>query len=185
MALLYSPQPELGMPCPKFRLHSVDGEIFCLDDFSGAEVLVFFFICNHCPYVKAVEDRLIQLGRDQYAPKEVAFAAICSNDPTEYPEDAPPELLHRWRQKSYPFPYLMDDTQKVAKAFGAVCTPDIFVFDRDRKLRYRGRLDDSWNNADLVRKRELKIAIDTLLKHEMPSSEQIPTMGCSIKWKNV
>lgn len=176
-------QPDLGKKCPPFRLHSVDGGIFCLDDFSGAKVFVVFFICNHCPYVKAVEDRLIQLGKE-YGPKEVAFAAICSNDPTEYPEDAPAELLKRWHEKSYPFPYLVDDTQKAAKNFGAVCTPDIYVYDQKRKLSYRGRLDDSWKNPDRVQKRELKMAIDTLLRDEAPSAEQIPTMGCSIKWKD-
>lgn len=183
MALQYSPSPELGKSCPEFKLHSVDGEIFALDDFSGASVFVVFFICNHCPYVKAVEDRLIEIGK-AYGAKEVAFAAICSNDPKDYPEDAPTELLKRWKQKSYPFPYLLDDTQKVARKFGAVCTPDIFVFDRDRKLRYRGRLDDSWKDVKRVEKRELKQAIDTLLRGELPPVEQVPTMGCSIKWKN-
>jgi peroxiredoxin len=140
MALTYSPNPDLGKKCPDFRLHSVDGEIFSLDDFSGAKILVFFFICNHCPYVKAVEDRLIHLGQT-YPPKQVAFIAICSNEPSEHPEDAPAELLKRWHEKSYPFPYLVDDTQKVARAFGAVCTPDIFVYDGNRKLSYRGRLE--------------------------------------------
>lgn len=182
MALTYSSKTELGSPCPSFSLGSVDQKIFSLEDFSQAKVLVVMFICNHCPYVKAVEDRLILLA-EEFEEKDACFVAICSNDPSEYPEDEPAQLFHRWREKAYPFPYLIDSSQKVAKSFGAVCTPDFFVYDQDRKLRYRGRLDDSWKNAGLVQRQEMKTAIDALIEGEKLTAEQIPSMGCSIKWK--
>lgn len=183
MALTYSTSPTLGFTCPDFQLTSVDGQTVGLGSFSAAKLLVVMFICNHCPYVKAIEDRLITLGRD-YGPNDVAFVAICSNDSADYPEDTPAKLLERRREKKYPFPYLVDETQDVAKQFGAVCTPDIYLFDKRRCLGYRGRLDDSWKNPAHVKKRELKAAIDQLLAGETPGSEQVPSMGCSIKWKN-
>lgn len=182
MALTYTPAPQMGSPCPPFTLGSVDQKVMSLEDFSDSKVLVVMFICNHCPYVKAIEDRLIDLGHE-YEMREVGFVAICSNDPTDYPEDEPAQLFHRWNEKKYPFPYLIDSSQDVAKAFGAVCTPDLYVFDGQRKLRYRGRLDDSWRNPDLVQKQELKEAIETLLAGKKVSPEQVPSMGCSIKWK--
>jgi peroxiredoxin len=183
MALTYSSSPELGSSCPTFSLPSVDQKIFALEDFSQASVLVVMFICNHCPYVKAVEDRLLLLA-SEFDAKDASFVAICSNDSSDYPEDEPAQLFHRWKEKAYPFPYLIDQTQQVAKEFGAVCTPDFFVYDRERKLRYRGRLDDSWKNSGLVQRQELKTAIDALLSGEIPSPEQVPSMGCSIKWKS-
>jgi thiol-disulfide isomerase/thioredoxin len=182
MALTYSPTAALGSPCPPFSLVSVDQKMFSLEDFSDANVLVVMFICNHCPYVKAVEERLIALA-EEFDESDAAFVAICSNDPTEHPEDEPAQLFHRWKEKSYPFPYLIDPTQKIAKTFGAVCTPDFFVYDRTRKLRYRGRLDDSWKNESLVKRHEMESAINAILSGESPSAEQIPSMGCSIKWK--
>jgi thiol-disulfide isomerase/thioredoxin len=183
MALTYTPSPQLGSPCPPFSLGSVDQKIISLEDFSESQALVVMFICNHCPYVKAIEDRLILLA-DEYDLREVAFVAICSNDPTEFPEDEPAQLFHRWKEKNYPFPYLIDRTQDVAKAFGAVCTPDLYLFDQDRKLRYRGRLDDSWRSPGFVKNQELKLAIEALLDGKEVPTEQVPSMGCSIKWKN-
>jgi hypothetical protein len=112
------------------------------------------FICNHCPYVQAVEDRYVALAR-AYGPKGVQFVGICSNDPTGYPEDAPAELLARWRKKGYGFPYLVDASQDVARTFDAVCTPDIYVYDRDRRLAYHGRIDDNWKEPSKVTRREL------------------------------
>lgn len=182
MALTYTPAPQLGSPCPPFSLGSVDQKVFGLEDFADSKVLVVMFICNHCPYVKAIEDRLIILA-DEFEQKDVGFVAICSNDPTDFPEDEPAQLFHRWKEKGYPFPYLIDHTQEVAKAFGAVCTPDIFAFDQTRKLRYRGRLDDSWRNEALVQRQELKMAIDAMLENEKVQDDQVPSMGCSIKWK--
>lgn len=183
MALTYSPAGELGSDCPDFRLRSVDGRTYRRQDFSDHRALVIMFICNHCPYVRAVEDRLIDLQREM-TPLGVAFAAICSNDPSDYPEDSPGSLLDRWRSKDYRFPYLIDETQEIAKAFGAVCTPDLYLYDSGGKLKYRGRLDDSWKSPRDVRRRDLKEAIDAVLAGR-PIADQIPSMGCSIKWKAV
>jgi hypothetical protein len=140
------------------------------------------FICNHCPYVQAVEDRILQLHRD-YQPQGVQLVGICSNDPTDYPDDSPANLLKRWREKEYGFPYLIDETQEVAKAYGAVCTPDIYVFDRERKLAYHGRIDDNWQEPAKVRRRELAEALDALVAGGRPATVQNHSIGCSIKWK--
>ena len=177
-----SSAPKLGAPCPEFRLPAVDGKAYARDDFAAAPVLVVMFICNHCPYVKAVEDRLIALHRE-VGPRGAQLVAICSNDATAYPDDAFDKLAERWRDKEYGFPYLHDESQDVARAFGAVCTPDIFVYDQQRKLAYRGRIDDSWKDPAKVTRRELYAAIDALLAGQHPSPEQKPTLGCSIKWR--
>jgi peroxiredoxin len=171
-----------GAPCPDFRLPAVDGKTYGRDDFASAPVLVVMFICNHCPYVKAVEDRLIAL-REQYAPAGVAFVGICSNDPVSYPDDGFDKLAERWRTKGYGFPYLHDEPQTAARAFGAVCTPDIFVYDKHRRLAYRGRIDDSWKDPSKVTRRELADALDALLAGRPAPPDQKPTLGCSIKWK--
>ena len=177
-----TPPPELGAPCPDFRLPAVDGRTYARDDFGGKAVLVVMFICNHCPYVKAVEDRLIRLARE-LEPRGVQFVAICSNDADSYPDDAFDKLAARWRERGYGFPYLHDEEQDVAHAFGAVCTPDIFVYDRDRRLAYRGRIDDSWKDESRVTRRELAEAVEALAAGQRPSREQRPSMGCSIKWR--
>jgi len=177
-----TPPPELGAKCPDFRLPAVDGTSYARDDFAGKSVLVVMFICNHCPYVKAVEDRLIRLARE-LEPRGVQFVAICSNDADNYPDDAFDRLAARWRERGYGFPYLHDEAQDVAHAFGAVCTPDIFVYDGDRRLAYRGRVDDSWKDESRVTKRELAEAIEALVAGQRPPREQRPSMGCSIKWR--
>ena len=182
MALTYTPASTFGATCPDFTLPSVDGKSVSLTDFANAPVLVVMFLCNHCPYVKAIEDRLLILARD-LIPRGAAFFAICSNDPVDYPEDAPGELFTRWREKNYGFPYLVDSEQTVARAFGAVCTPDLFVYDHQRKLCYRGRLDDSWRNPLHVTRQELRIAIEQSLDGRPMLGPQNPAMGCSIKWK--
>lgn len=184
MALTYTPTVSSGSQCPDFKLPSVDGRVYSRDDFKGGKALVVMFICNHCPYVQAIEDRLIALARE-YSPKGVHFVGICANDPSEYPEDSPAALKERWQTKNYGFPYLIDEAQNVAKAFGAVCTPDLYVFDGGFKLQYRGRLDDSWKNPANVKKRELKEALDSLLSGKAVNPAQNPSMGCSIKWKKV
>jgi peroxiredoxin len=177
-----TPLAALATPCPAFRLPAVDGRTYGLTDFDGSHVLVVMFICNHCPYVQAVEDRLIRLARE-LGPRGAAFVGICSNDAVTYPDDAFDKLAERWRRKDYGFPYLHDENQEVARAFGAVCTPDIFVYDRARALAYRGRVDDAWKDESKVTRRELAEAIEALLGGRRPSTEQRPSMGCSIKWK--
>lgn len=181
MALTHTPQAEIGAPCPDFSLPKVDGGQMSLADLRGKPILVMF-ICNHCPYVKAIEDRLITLGHDLRA-QNVGVVAICSNDAKDYPDDAPENLRKRAQEKSYSFPYLHDETQDVAKRFGAVCTPDFFLYNADGRLAYRGRLDDSWKDPNAVTKRELYEAAMTLAKGQSLQGEQIPSMGCSIKWK--
>jgi peroxiredoxin len=177
-----TPPPELGTPCPDFSLPAVDGKTYTQGDFAGAPVLCVMFICNHCPYVKAVEDRLIRLAAE-LGPRGVQFVAVCSNDAESYPDDAFDKLRDRWRDKSYGFPYLHDEAQDVARAFGAVCTPDIFVYGRDRKLAYRGRIDDSWKDESKVTRRELADALEALLTGRPVPAPQRPSMGCSIKWR--
>ncbi len=183
MALTYTPAGELGAPCPDFKLPSVDGKTFALKDFAASKVLVIGFICNHCPYVQAIEDRVIRLA-NSWQNSGAQFVGICSNDPSDYPEDAPEALHARWLEKKYNFPYLIDEDQSVARDFAAVCTPDFFVFDSERRLAYRGRLDDSWRNPDQVKNEELKSAVDKLLHGQSLDSVQNPSMGCSIKWKS-
>jgi peroxiredoxin len=174
--------PSLGLACPDFRLPATDGKTYGRDDFATSPVLVVMFICNHCPYVKAVEDRFLALVRT-YAPRGVQFVGICSNDAVTYPEDAFDRLRERWDIMEYGFPYLHDESQAVAHAFDAMCTPDIFVYDGDRRLAYRGRIDDSWRDPAKVTRRDLAEALDALLKGKRPSAEQHPSLGCSIKWK--
>jgi peroxiredoxin len=174
-----TPPPQLGTECPRFRLPAVDGKTYALEDFAGTPVLCVMFICNHCPYVKAVEDRLIALARE-LGPRGVQLVAICANDAEGYPDDAFDKLRERWQEKGYGFPYLHDESQSVARAFGAVCTPDIFVYDSARRLAYRGRIDDAWKDESKVTRREL----DALLAGGKPEEKQRPSMGCSIKWRS-
>ncbi|MFV8249974.1 thioredoxin family protein [Bdellovibrio bacteriovorus] len=182
MALTFTPFPDLGNKCPDFTLPAVDGKTYSLKDFSNGQPLVVMFICNHCPYVQAIEDRLIQLGHD-LKKQSVNVIAICANDEESHNrEDSFENLQKRATEKGYPFVYLHDKSQAAAHAFGAVCTPDYFVYDKDLKLAYRGRLDDSWKDAAKVTKRELFDAVQTLLKNDKVSEEQTASMGCSIKW---
>lgn len=180
---VYTPEiPELGQPCPDFRLPGVDGHSYSKEDLKGAKAALVMFICNHCPYVQAVEDRLIGLGaffRDQ----PVRILAICSNDSETYPEDGFDQMKTHAYEKNYTFPYLRDESQEAARGFGAICTPDFFLYDSDLNLSYRGRLDDSWKDPSRVQRQELKSAIEALLRGERPPARQMPSMGCSIKWK--
>lgn len=162
---LTSHELAIGTPCPSFTLPSVDGKTYSLADFSNSRALLIAFICHHCPYVKAIEDDLIALKIDG-----LQRVAICSNDASKYPEDAPETLLKRWREKNYGFPYLIDSTQEVAKKFDAVCTPDLFVYDSNRKLYYHGRLQ------------ELTSAVQDLLAGKPAPENQQHSIGCSIKW---
>ncbi len=182
MALVHTPPGEIGSPIPNFSLLGVDQKQHALKDYSGRPALVVMFICNHCPYVKAIEDRLIQLGHDLNE-LDVPLVAICANDSENYPDDSFENLRARAQLKNYSFPYLHDEDQQVAKKFGAVCTPDFFVYDRDLKLQYRGRLDDSWKDPSAVRNRELYEFTKALVHGEKTPEQQHSSMGCSIKWR--
>jgi len=182
MALLNTESIPMGTPCPDFNLPAVDGRQYGLADFADAQVLVVMFICNHCPYVQAIEDRYVALAH-HYAEASVQFVGICPNDPDKYPDDSRENLWRRWADKAYGFPYLQDLSQDVSRAFGAVCTPDLYVYDRDRKLAYHGRLDDSWGDPYQVTREEMREAIDILLDGGQPAAEQAPAQGCSIKWR--
>lgn len=181
MALTFTPFPDLGKSVPDFKLPAVDGKTYSLKDFPPGTPLVVMFICNHCPYVQAIEDRLIQLGHD-LKKLNVPVLAICSNDAKSHPEDSFENLKKRAEEKSYPFVYLHDESQNAAREFGAVCTPDFFVYDRMHKLSYRGRLDDNWKDASKVKQRELFDAVQKLLQGQNVSDQQTASMGCSIKW---
>lgn len=180
MALTYTPAGA-GEPCPDFDLPTTEGTRFRRGDLPAGRPFLVMFICNHCPYVKAIEDRLVALAKD-LAALNVATVAICSNDAADYPEDSFDSLRDRAREKNYPFPYLHDESQDVARRFGAVCTPDFFLYDGDARLAYRGRLDDAWKDAGKVKRRELFEAAKLLADGRPAPSEQIPSMGCSIKW---
>jgi len=182
MVLLKSETLPASFIAPDFNLQSVEGKGYSLASFSSSRVLVVAFICNHCPYVKAIEDRLIALQRE-FSAHPVQFVGICSNDPTDYPDDLPHNLLKRWKAKDYGFPYLIDEDQTVAKAYGAVCTPDLYVFNEKRQLQYHGRLDDSWQDPCKVTRRELADAVRQLLAGQSPLPDSQPSMGCSIKWR--
>lgn len=171
----------LGASAPDFSLPAVDGKTYGLASFRDKPVLVVAFWCNHCPYVQAWEDRTVAVQRD-YGSKGVQFVAINSNDEASYPEDDFPHMVERAEKKGYNLPYLRDETQKVAEAYGAVCTPDFFVFDSSRKLRYRGKLDDS-KDPKGVKQTFLRGVLDALLAGREPPVSFVPPMGCSIKWK--
>ena len=181
MVLTESTMVSLGSKAPYFSLPGTDGKKLSIETLSK-EILVVIFTCNHCPYAKAVEDRLIKLANDYNS--KVDFVLISSNDAENYPEDSPEKMAELAESKSYPFPYLFDETQEIAKAYSAVCTPDIFLYNNDRELEYRGRLDDNWKEPEKVSREELKMAIEIVLKSKEIDFTQIPSMGCNIKWKN-
>jgi len=180
MALTESTMVKLGSVAPYFNLPDTLGKNVSIEDFDS-ELLIIVFTCNHCPYAKAVEERLIKLGKEYKY--DVDFVLISSNDSENYPEDSPKKMAERHTEKGYPFPYLYDETQEVAKAYSAVCTPDIFLYNEDRKLEYRGRIDDNWQNPEQVEREELKMAIEAVLNGKTIDFEQKPSMGCNIKWK--
>jgi len=174
---------QLGTPCPDFSLPSVDGNHFSRDDFAQSKALLVAFICSHCPYVKAIEERLLVLAQS-FSPSELQVVGICSNDASEYPEDSPEQLLIHWRDKNFDFPYLIDESQAVARAFKAACTPDLYLYDAGRKLYYHGRLDDNWKEPLLVTREELAEAVEGILQGEPAPQDQMNAIGCSIKWKS-
>jgi peroxiredoxin len=174
---------ELGTPAPAFSLPDTDGRTVSLDDFRDAKALLVLFICNHCPYVKHVQHELARVARD-YVPRGVATVAISSNDAGGYPDDAPDKMKEEKQRVGYPFPYLYDESQGVAKAYRAACTPDLFLFDADRLLVYRGQLDGARPKNDVpVTGKDLRAALDALLAGRPMPEEQVPSVGCNIKWK--
>lgn len=183
MVSLETPVCEFDLPAPGFSLPGVDGKIWSLDDCFGENGLLVMFICNHCPYVKSIRDRLIRDTRE-LLDLGIRSVAIMSNDPADYPEDSFENMKRVAEEYQYPFPYLFDEDQSVAKEFGAVCTPDFFGYNADRGLQYRGRLDASRKvPAAVDAKRDLFDAMKKVAETGEGPREQIPSMGCSIKWR--
>jgi peroxiredoxin len=178
-----TPVCELGKKAPDFSLPGVDGGIWTLDRCRGEKGLLVMFICNHCPYVKAVQDRIVRDTRE-LAQLGVNSVAIMSNDPADYPEDSFEHMVEVAQKLGFPFPYLYDETQEVAKAYGAVCTPDFFGYNAQLELQYRGRLDASRKEtAPADARRDLFEAMKRVAETGIGPAEQIPSMGCSIKWR--
>ena len=174
----------LNTEAPNFYLYdTVTGKTVSLDELKGKKATVIMFICNHCPFVIHVNEELAKLATD-YLPKGVGFIAISSNDVVNYPQDGPELMRSNAIQNKYTFPYLYDETQEVARAYDAACTPDLYVFDGDLKLKYRGQLDDSRpGNGIPVTAKDLRHAIDCILKNNENKNTQKPSIGCNIKWK--
>jgi peroxiredoxin len=174
----------LGIKAPAFELDDVvSGKKVSLDTFSGKKALLVMFICRHCPYVVHVQGELARLGRD-YRGKDIGIVAISANDPEEYPEDAPASLKEMAQEQGFTFPLCFDETQEVAKAYTAACTPDFFLFDRSRRLVYRGQLDDSRPESGIpVTGRDLRAALEAVLTDRAVDPTQRPSLGCNIKWK--
>lgn len=172
----------IGTKADDFNLEGVDGKFYSLNSFKDKKVLCIIFFCNHCPYVIAVQGRINQIAKD-YSGKSFALIAINPNDENAYPEDSFENMRVRSKEKGFAFPYLRDETQDTARAYDAVCTPDIYLYDENRILRYRGRLDDSWKDETKVTRNELRMAIEALLNNKPIDFDTIPPMGCSIKWK--
>lgn len=172
----------LGTGAPDFSLVDTDGKTVSRSDFKGKKGLLVIFMCNHCPYVKHVADELKRLS-DEYLAKGVGVVAISSNDAVAYPDDSPEKMKEEKAMRGYAFPYLFDETQEVAKAYHAACTPDFFLFDADHKLVYRGQMDDSRPKTDRpVTGADLRTALDALLAGQPPLATQTPSLGCNIKW---
>jgi peroxiredoxin len=172
----------LGQTAPDFDLPGVDAQRYNLACFEDKAVLVVMFTCNHCPYVQAYEARLIGIQRD-YATRNVQLVAINSNDAITYPEDSFDRMIERAREQGYNFPYLRDDTQTVARAYGATHTPQVFVFNNLRQLSYAGRIDDNWKDATQVKQHDLRLALDALLAGKAVSEPLHPAIGCTVKWR--
>ena len=185
MALTESNMLPLGTAAPPFNLPDViSGRSISLETFADKNALLVMFICRHCPFVKHVQRELARIGKD-YALESLGIVAISSNDSTTYPDDAPDSLRQQASELGFNFPYCFDETQEVAKAYAAACTPDFFVFDKDRRLVYRGRLDDSRpSNPIPVTGKDLRAALDAAIAGRAVSAEHKPSAGCNIKWRN-
>jgi len=183
MSLTPSNMPELGTPAPAFRLPDTRGRMITLDDFAATPALLVIFLCNHCPYVKHLRSAIARFARD-YRDRGLAVVGINANDPNSHPQDAPERMAAEVAAAGYIFPYLFDETQVVAKAFQAACTPDFFLYDEKRALYYRGQFDGSRPGNDVpVSGADLRAAVDALLAGDAPPGHQQPSVGCNIKWR--
>ena len=184
MALTASTMLPLGTKAPDFQLLDVvSGKMISLSTFAGKKALLVMFICKHCPFVKHVQKELAQLGKD-YINRDVGIVAISSNDVNNYPDDAPEQLKAMAQELGFTFPLCYDESQEIAKAYTAACTPDFFLFNADQRLVYRGQLDDSRpSNGKPVTGEDLRAALDAVIVGQAVSSEQKPSVGCNIKWK--
>jgi peroxiredoxin len=184
MAAVESTMLELGTKAPDFSLKDViTGKNVSLSDYKGNKAFLVMFICNHCPYVKNIKEGLVQYAAD-YLPRGVGIVAISSNDVDKYPDDSPENMKKDAEKFGYPFPYLFDESQEVAKNYKAACTPDFFLFDENMKLQYRGQFDDSRPGIDIpVTGKDLREATDQVLAGEEIPEDQVPSIGCNIKWK--
>ena len=174
---------EIGAACPPFSLPGTDDKTHSLADFSGADLFVVVVSCNHCPYVIAYEPRLVALAKRYQDGGRVAFLAVNANDATRYPDDGMEPMKARARDRGFPFPYLRDDSQAFVRTLGARFTPELYVFDRERKLRYHGRIDDNHRDESKVTSKDLENALDALLAGKEPPVAETVAFGCSVKWK--
>jgi len=173
----------LGTSAPDFSLMNVDGRTVSLADFQDSPALLVIFMCNHCPFVIHIADHLAELGRE-YQARGVSIVAISANDVENFPQDSPEQMIHEAEQRGYTFPYLFDETQEVAQRYRAACTPDFYIFDGDRRLVYRGQLDDSRPDSGIpVTGGDLRAALDAVLAGQPVPADQNPSIGCNIKWK--
>lgn len=172
----------LGDKAPYFSLPATDGKRYSLTNFNAKQALVVIFTCNHCPYARAYEERICELART-YQGAGAQFLAVCANDSDGYPEDDFAHMVERAKELKLPFPYLHDSDQSVAKAYDAACTPEVYLFDSEQKLRYHGRIDDNYQDPSLVNEHNLRDALDAVLAGEEPPQALTPAIGCSIKWK--
>ena len=184
MSAVNSTMLELGTKAPKFSLEdTISGKTYDLKKFRGNKALLVIFMCNHCPYVKLIKESLVEYATE-YMPKGVGIVAISSNDVENYPQDAPDKMKEDAEEHGYPFPYLYDETQEVAKAYKAACTPDLFLFDEALELKYRGQFDDARPGNDIgPTGKDLREATDKVLSGEKVPEDQKPSIGCNIKWK--
>ncbi|MGH7884660.1 MAG: thioredoxin family protein [Thermodesulfobacteriota bacterium] len=185
MALTPSTMVSLGNKAPYFKLmDTISDSELSLSDLKSDNATVIMFICNHCPYVKHVQSGLVKLAND-YRSKSISFIAINSNDVANYPDDSPQKMKEAADAFGYPFPYLFDETQEVAKAYDAACTPDFFIYDKDLLLTYRGQMDDSRpGNGKPVTGNDIRKVLDDMLEGITVSDKQVPSIGCNIKWKS-
>jgi peroxiredoxin len=173
----------LATPAPDFSLKDTSGKNISLADFSDKDALLVVFMCNHCPYVKHIADAFSAFARE-YQARGLAIVGISSNDADNYPDDGPEKMAEEAERRGYNFPYLYDENQEVAKAYRAACTPDFFLFDKSRKLVYRGQFDSSRpGNNEPVSGADMRAAVDAVLSGQSPAADQTPSMGCNIKWK--